>query len=192
MKKLTAFLLGSALLLGGCASKSEKVTITNPVDIQSEPAIMTVYEWIGDEIADFQEITFAESLRLFTEKGSGILYYGYNDCQWCERAVPVLNEAALQTGVTVYYIDVYGPFQPTKDEFDDLMDYIEDTFLEDDKGNKSFFVPLVIGVKNGEITGSHVSLVKSFELKDETSMMDEAQKKELRDIYLDIIKKTAD
>lgn len=194
MKKLTAFLLGSALILGGCGIQGEtgKVTITNPVEINSEPAIMTVYEWIGEEIADFEEITFAESLRMFTEKGSGILYYGYDDCPWCERAVPLLNEAALETGVTVYYIDVYGPFQPTKDQFDDLTYYIESTFLEDDEGSKSFFVPLIIGVKNGEITGSHVSLVKGFELEDENSMMNDAQKKELKDIYLDIIRKTAD
>lgn len=192
MKKLTAFIFSLCILLSGCAHDSSEVTITNPVEMNSDPAIMTVYEWIGEKIADFQEITFAESLRLFTEKGSGILYYGYDDCPFCERAVPLLNEAALETGVTVYYVDIYGPFQPNRDQFDDLLDYIEDCLIEDDKGNKSFFVPLVIGVKNGEITGSHVSLVSSFSLENEESMMDEAQKKELKDIYLEIIKKTAD
>jgi hypothetical protein len=64
--------------------------------------------------------------------------------------------------------------------------------IEDEEGNKSFFVPLVIGVKNGEITDSHVSLVKGFELEDEESMLSDEQKQELKNIYLDIIKKTAD
>ena len=112
MKKLSALLLSLCLLLCGCAKQeTEKVTITNPVDIYSEPAIMTVYEWIGNEIADFQEITFTESLRLFSEKGSGILYFGYDNCPFCERAVPMLNKAALETGVSVYYVDVYAVFR---------------------------------------------------------------------------------
>ncbi len=192
MKKYIAVLFSLCLLLCGCKPKHAKVTITNTVDLDSDPAIMEVYEWIGNEIADFRQITFAESLRLFTEKGSGILYYGYDDCPYCERGIPLLNEAALETGVTVYYIDVYGPFQPTRDEFDDLCDYIEETFIEDKDGNKSFFVPLVIGVKNGEITASHVSLVSDFVLEDEDSMMSDAQKSELKKIYLDIIEKTAD
>lgn len=192
MKKCIAILFSLCLFLCGCASEHAKVTITNTVDLNSEPAIMTVYEWIGDEIADFQEITFAESLRLFTEKGSGILYYGYDNCPYCERGIPLLNEAALETGVTVYYIDVYGPMQPTRDEYDDLVSYIEETFIEDKDGNKSFFVPLVIGVKNGEITASHVSLVSDFTLENEDSMLSDAQKSELKKIYLDIIEKTAD
>jgi len=191
MKKLTTSLLSLALLCG-CGTKSEKITITNPIEMNTEPAIMTVYDWIGETIADFQEITFAESIRLFAEKGSGILYYGYDDCPWCERAVPVLNEAALETGITVYYVDIYGPFQPSRSQFDELLGYIESALIEDEEGNKSFFVPLVIGVKNGEITDSHVSLVKGFELEDEESMLSDEQKQELKNIYLDIIKKTAD
>ena len=193
MKKLSALLLSLCLLLCGCAKQeTEKVTITNPVDIYSEPAIMTVYEWIGNEIADFQEITFTESLRLFSEKGSGILYFGYDNCPFCERAVPMLNEAALETGVSVYYVDVYGVFQPTRKEFDELMGYVDEALIEDEDGGKSFFVPLILGIKNGEITGHHVALVDGFTIENDESQMNDAQKEELKNIYLDIIRKTAD
>jgi predicted bacteriocin transport accessory protein len=193
MKTCKALLISALIALSGCAPKgSDTITITNPIEMNSEPAIMTVYDWIGEEIADFQEITFMESTRLFSEKGSGILYFGYNDCPWCERAVPVLNEAALETGVTVYYVDIYGPFQPTKAQFEELLGYIESTLIEDDKGEKAFFVPAVIGIKNGEITGSHVSLLSDFTLEDEDSQLSDEQKQKLKDIYLDIIRKTAD
>ncbi|MBQ9822915.1 MAG: hypothetical protein IJM63_00335 [Solobacterium sp.] len=193
MKTCRALLLTALLTLSACAPKgSDTITITNPIEMNSDPAIMTVYEWIGEEIADFQEITFKESIRLFSEKGSGILYFGYDNCPWCERAVPLLNEAALETGVTVYYVDVYGPFQPTKEQFDELLDYIEETLIEDDKGEKAFFVPAVIGIKNGEITGSHVSLLSDFTIEDEESQLSDEQKKKLKEIYLDIIRKTAD
>ena len=192
MKKLKALFLGAVIALAGCASKSETYTITNNVDLDSVPADMSVYDWIGDQTGDFQEITFSKALRIFKEKGSGILYFGYDDCPFCERGVPLLNEAVLETGVTVYYIDVYGPFQPTAEEYEELMGYIEEFMIEDSSGAKAFFVPWVIGVKNGEVTASHVSLVPDFVIEDEESQMNDSQKKELREIYMDIIRKTAD
>lgn len=192
MKKLKALFLTAVIALCGCAAKGETYTITNNVDLDAVPADMTVYEWIDGEIGDFQEITFSKALRLFKEKGSGILYFGYDDCPFCERGVPVLNEAVRETGVTVYYIDVYGPFQPTAEEYEELMGYIEEYMIEDSKGNKSFFVPWVIGVKNGGVTASHVSLVSDFSIENEESQMNDSQKKELKEIYLDIIRKTAD
>lgn len=192
MKKILAVLMSAVIVLTGCAKKAEKLTITNPVELNYEPAIMTVYDWIGENIADFREITFAESIRMFEEKGSGILYYGYNDCPFCERAVPMLNEAALETEIPVYYIDIYGPEQPSRDQFDTLLEYIDETLIEQEDGSKGFFVPLIIGVKNGEITGSHVALVSGFSIEDETSQMNDEQKQELKNIYLDIIRKTAD
>ena len=153
---------------------------------------MTVYDWIGDEIGDFREITFAESIRMFSESGSGILYFGYDNCPWCERAIPILNQVVLETGVTVYYIDVYGPIQPDKKEYDTLLEYIDEVLIEDNEGQKGFFVPLVIGVKEGKITGSHVSLVDGFELENEDDQLSDAQKEELKKIYYEIIRKTAD
>lgn len=192
MKKITALLTAAVLCLCGCGTKSETYTITNPVDLNATPADMTVYDWIGDEIGDFQEITFAESIRMFEEGGSGILYYGYDNCPWCERAIPVLNQIVLETGITVYYIDVYGPFQPDKQEFDKLLAYIDEALIEDDKGEKGFFVPLVIGVKNGQMTGSHVSLVDDFKLENDDDQLSDSQKAQLKNLYLEIVRKTAD
>ena len=50
----------------------------------------------------------------------------------------------------------------------------------------------MIGIKNGEITGSHVSLLSDFTIEDEESQLSDEQKKKLKEIYLDIIRKTAD
>ena len=53
------------------------------------------------------------------------------------------------------------------------------------------YVPMVVGIKDGKVVGSHTALVDSFEIKDETSQMNDKQKKELQDIYTDIILKVA-
>ncbi len=197
MKKFlaTAMLLS---ILTGCTKDTtaeesviEPVTITNTVALDSHYADMSPYKWIEGETAHFEEVTLAEANRLYLEGGSGIVYYGYIDCPWCQRAVPLLNEAAREMEVTVYYIDVYGAVQPSKEEYDTFINCIKDT-LDIENGEYAFYVPYIAGVKNGKITGYHVSLLDSFTIENDDSQMDDAQKKELKTIYENIIKETAD
>ena len=67
-----------------------------------------------------------------------------------------------------------------------------DVKTDEETGEKEMYVPMVVGIKDGKVVGSHTALVDSFEIKDETSQMSDKQKKELQDIYTDIILKVAD
>lgn len=192
MKKiLTVFL--AALTLAGCADTSKKyepVTITNPVELETLTPVLDGYEFLEDDEPVFREITLAESVRMFEEKGSGILYYGRVSCFWCQRMVPALNEAAKEMGVEVYYVDVDLP--TSKEAYDALVTHIESIFEINEKtGQGEFKVPEVIGVKNGEITDHHLSLVSSFD-PDKQDVLTGEQYEELKTIYKDIIVKTAD
>lgn len=172
------------------ADSSDKVTITNSVNFTSYQVSMSDYKFLRGSAADFEMITIEESLKMFSEGGSGILYYGYDTCEWCNRAVPELNEVARDMGVTVWYVD--ASIQPSDEVYNELLSYVGDDLKTDDEGNKSFYVPYVLGVKKGQIVGSHISLVDGFDPKDDDDQMSGAQQKELRDIYKDIIEKTAD
>ena len=97
------------------ASSAPEYTITNSVDLVTSEADMTGYQWLYDTDPPFVETTFQESIRMFTEKGSGILYYGRTNCPWCQRAVPVLDDVAQETGVTIYYIDASQPLATAAD-----------------------------------------------------------------------------
>lgn len=195
MKKWIAAILAMGIL-AGCSKPEEishePVTITNTVELKATEADMSPYKWIEGDTADFRETTFAEVNRLFAEGGSGIVYYGYIDCPYCQRAVPLLNEVARDAGVTVYYVDVYGPQQPTREEYNTLISYICDTLGQDENGEYEFFVPYVAGIKNGKVTGFQVSLVESFTLEDKDTQMTDEQKNELRKIFRKIIEETAD
>ncbi len=192
MKKILAVFL-AALTLAGCADTSKKyepVTITNPVELETLTPVLDGYEFLEDSDPVFREITLAESVRMFEEKGSGILYYGRVGCFWCQRMVPALNEAAKEMGVEVYYVDV--DLQTSKEAYDKLVTYIESIFEVNEKtGKGEFKVPEVIGVKNGEITGHHLSLVSSFD-PDKQDVLTDEQYEELKTIYKDIIVQTAD
>ncbi len=176
---------------------SEPVTITNAVDLEllSDHPDMSGYQWLTDPDPAFAEISLKESIRMFSEGGSGILYYGRTGCHWCQRAVPVLNEVAKEKGVTVYYVNVGNQISEDPAEgkmlYDTLCSYI-DVIFEVEDGERLFQIPEVISVKNGEIMGHKLSLTDDFEIKDENSQMNEEQTEEMRNIYRLLMNLAAD
>lgn len=199
MKKILTCLL-AVVLLAGCFNKtdskkntsSDALTITNKVSLTSTKADMKGYKWIRNDVADFQLISLKESLRMFEEGGTGILYYGYDECAWCNRAVPELNEVAKELNLTIYYVDASAKVE--KDDYKKLLEYIDPVLKVNSAGEKGFYVPAVIGVKNGKLAEYHVSLLDSFELSkdDPSKQLSDAQKQELQDIYRNIAKSVAD
>ena len=199
MKKILTCLL-AVVLLAGCFNKtdskkntsSDALTITNKVSLTSTKADMKGYKWIRNDVADFQLITLKESLRMFEEGGTGILYYGYDECAWCNRAVPELNEVAKELNLTIYYVDASAKVE--KDDYKKLLEYIDPVLKVNSSGEKGFYVPAVIGVKNGKLVDYHVSLLDDFELSkdDPNKQLSDAQKQELQDIYRKIAKEVAD
>ena len=193
MKKIV-LILTALLTLVSCGKQEQEVdktvTITNSVELNTYDADMSGYKWLYDSEPAFTEITLEESIRIFKEKESGILYYGYAGCPWCERAVPILNKVAKETGVTVYYINVH--FQTTMEAYNELMTYISPILEKDSEGEPVFKVPEVIAVKDGEITDHHLALVEDFKIENDDSQMSDSQKKELEDIYLNLIQSAKD
>lgn len=199
MKKILTCLL-AVVLLAGCFNKTEgkknassdTLTITNKVSLASTKVDMKGYKWIRNDVADFQLITLKESLRMFEEGGTGILYYGYDECAWCNRAVPELNEVAKELNLTIYYVDASAKVE--KDDYKKLLEYIDPVLKVNSSGEKGFYVPAVIGVKNGKLVDYHVSLLDDFELSkdDPNKQLSDAQKQELQDIYRKIAKEVAD
>ncbi|MCR5229635.1 MAG: thioredoxin family protein [Solobacterium sp.] len=179
------------------AAGSEPVTITNAVDLEVlyDHPDMSGYQWLTDPEPAFVEISLKESIRMFSEGGSGILYYGRTGCHWCQRAVPVLNQIAKEKGVTVYYVNVGSPISDDPAQgrliYDTLCSYI-DVIFEVENGERIFQIPEVISVKNGEIMGHKLSLTDGFEIVDENSQMNEEQTEELRNIYRLLMNLAAD
>ena len=177
MKKIV-LILTALLTLVSCGKQEQEidktVTITNSVELNTYDADMRGYKWLYDSEPAFTEITLD----------------GYVGCPWCERAVPILNKVAKETGVTVYYINVH--FQTTMEAYNELMTYISPILEKDSEGEPVFKVPEVIAVKDGEITDHHLALVEDFKIENDDSQMSDSQKKELEDIYLNLIQSAKD
>ena len=204
----------AAVMLVGCTPTSEgsavntetapaetetpKTVITNQVDIRTlnDPADLSGYQWLEDDEPAFVEISLQESIRMFSEGGSGIVVYSSDTCPWCNRAIPILNEVLKEKGVRAYYIDTNQPIASdavtSMELYNELCGYISSIFETNDEGEPTFQIPEVIAVKDGEIVGHHLSLVDGFVLSDSDVQMDDSQKEELRTIYRELIEACAD
>ncbi len=195
----------TTVLLMGCASstssstssvtstteETEKLTITNDVELTAVKSNLSDYKWVGSEVGDFEETSLKETIRLFDEKGSAVVYYGYPGCQWCERALPELNKVVLKLGVPVYYVN--ASVSPAEEDYERIVECFGDALrMDEETGERAMYVPFVVGIKNGEVVGSHTSLLDSFTIENESSQMNDSQKQELQDIYTEIIEKVAD
>lgn len=195
MKKLLVLLL-SVSLLAGCTAKInqdttnsiEKIDVStlNILDLNATTADMSDYTLLTDTQHVFKQITMEESLRLFDEKGSGVLFYGYKQCGFCQQAVPVLNNAARQMGVDVYYVDVKSQEGNSSEIFEQLINRVED-HLAEENGQKMFYVPQIFVIKDGEIVGEHLSLIDSYDIN--SGDMNEKQRNDLKKIYVQEIDK---
>lgn len=166
--------------------------------LNGEKADMSNYYHLQDDDPAFIEVSMEESHRLYKNKMTGVILYSYEDCPFCNLAVPILNEAAKENDYPVYYVDVYNdelmnlPRTERVAIQDQMMEDIEEILDVDEEGEPEFLVPLVIAVKHGKIIGSHTSLVDNFKPEDISDVMSDEQNERLKKIYMDLIQSVQD
>lgn len=194
MKKLLLafFLIAAAVLFyvdPNQKTVAESVTIVENVELTTETADMSAYG-VDNSDGVFQETALSEALRLFDEKGSGILFLAKPDGTNCMIAAQVLHDAASDLGVKVYYVNTSGEF--SDEDYTTLTEDIKETFVEDANGTSSFAVPDVIAIHNGEITSYHVSLVDGVTVTSDGVTITDAQREQLKEIYQELIVSAGD
>ena len=103
----------------------------------------------------------------------------------------MLNEAAKELGVHVYYIDCNENYDLA--DYNSLTSYIKSTFVTSADGSSAtFYLPDVIAVKNGEITGYHVSLVNGLILSGNETELSEADRVALKNAYIETLSTAKD
>lgn len=209
MKKIIiSLMLISAFILTGCQNKEK----TDAVKFKEE------YENLNNQVVNdkkYLELTIdkknpikyktAEEIVDIIKNKTGIIYLGYPECPWCRNAVPVLLEAAKQTGVNdIYYLNMYDirdkkelkngkvvTVEEGTEGYKKILEALGDkaSVYKDlnDESIKRIYVPLVIFVENGKVVATQESTVESQ--KDPYVKLTEEQEKELLNIYKDNIHK---
>lgn len=146
---------------------------------------------ITDKNPSIKEISLPSAITFFENKYSGVMVFAKPDSRYSQKAFAVLNQAAKDAGVTVYYVDVSRKFYKTDEEFmqyrEKVEEFIDKTYLENPKGGTSLYIPDVMAVKDGAVVDFHVGILEDYDI-DVNPEMTEEQYKKIYNIYADLIK----
>lgn len=176
MKILTLVLI--SLVLVGCSQVESQKASSGCSEEQACAAAETT------QSAQLEPISFDDAIRFFTDKKSGLLYFGFENCPWCQEAVPVLEEAAWVNDIPIHYIqtrDAEGTLLYTDKQKEEILPYIKNYMSNNDEGVLTLYVPLVLVIRDGEVAAGHVGTVDDHDAHERT--MTEEEKQELMIIY---------
>lgn len=88
------------------------------------------------------------------ENGTGVVYLGFPECQWCDQYVVYLNEVAKENGISeIHYYNIREDRSNNSENYQRIVALLEDYLEDDEEGNPRIYVPAVIFMNNGEIVG---------------------------------------
>lgn len=90
----------------------------------------------------------------FLKSKTGIIYFSFPECPWCQAYTPILNDVAKENNIdTIYYYNIKEIRQNNTKEYQQIVDLTKDYLYDDDNGNKRVYVPDVYFVVEGKIVG---------------------------------------
>lgn len=110
------------------------------------------YSSISDDNV-FVYASFDEIIDVL-DGGSGIVYLGFPECQWCNAYVPYLNEVAKSVGISqILYYNIKEDRSSNSENYQKIVNLLDGYLQNDEEGNPRIYVPAVIFVNGGEIVG---------------------------------------
>lgn len=96
----------------------------------------------------------SEEIIKILEHGTGVVLLGFPECPWCQKYVVYLNEVAKELDLEeIYYYNILEDRESNNDTYKKIVSILESYLQYDKEGNKRVYVPLLVGIKNGEIVG---------------------------------------
>lgn len=93
-----------------------------------------------------------EQIVEILRSGTGVVYLGFDECQWCQAYVPILNEAAQEVGVKeIYYFDILQDRKAHTKVYQEIISLLSNHLDKDEQHQPRVYVPDVTIVQNGKI-----------------------------------------
>lgn len=170
MKKIVVLLLISLFFISGCSiKKTDELT----------DAEQFANEYSVEDDNPFKYIDLSQLEELF-ENGTGILFFGNSDDEWCSESVDILTEIFTEEEIEqVYY------FNPTTLDNRDKVLYLINEEIEEVEID-SIKIPSLYIIKDGVIV-DYTEKSLEDDINDMESTNDE-KRKDLKNEYLRLIK----
>ena len=155
------------------------------VPLSGEPSDMSEYILLFDQEHVFYDLDVETMVKAMKDKKTFTAYFGYSSCEWCAEAVPVLNQAAMEYGMEVGYINTRSNPAWEKnteiDNYDMLIENVGEYLEYDSDGVRHLYTPTVFFIRAGKVVGFHEGTVADHNARNR--QMTEEEREELLNIY---------
>lgn len=183
MKKVVYIVLG-ILFLTGCSITPIKELDNNGKRFSEEYSSININE--NNPMVYKTDKEIIEILKT----GTGIIYFGFPECPWCQAAIPVLLESAKELNVEeIYYFNPKEIRENDTDTYKEIVKLLGDNLTADENGNKRLYVPDVYFVSSGKSIGHNFKTVIT-QTDPKANPLTDVQKTELKQTYKELISKT--
>lgn len=177
MKKVVFLLLvGLVLITSGCSVK-KTADISNAERFAAEYSVSKDNPFVYASVDEVLEVL---------KGGTGIIFFGNSDCEWCVETAEILNQALTYKNVDkVYYFNPKDIREKNTEEYQEIIKLLGDNLEKNEKDEEFLYLPDVYFIKNGKIIGHNNDVATMSGTLDE-ALTDE-NKKELKNKFLDLI-----
>lgn len=157
MKKKILTCLSLLLMISGCSSQQTS-SVTSTSETKSEDVILSdIYDNLSSD--NQFDIMLKDDLKTFIEHGTGILYFSFPECPWCQAYIPMLNDVLKEEDARAYYYNIHIDKEEDRDFYDEIAQLLidqnesgnEDVVLYGNDGKPLIYMPLVLFINNGKI-----------------------------------------
>ena len=134
------------------------------------------YYFLEDNQHMLKGLTFQEALKIYDDSSfTGIVFYGYPGCAFCNEALPTLVDVAVSYDQPFYYVNVHmDGYAISEEDLSEFENYAYAYYQDDGQGGKSFFVPTVFAIKDGQILNAHTGLIDGMNIDTSQPLTQEA------------------
>lgn len=151
MKKLLLSLL-SVFVLVGCSTPKTSVSSST-----KEKSLTEQYTDLEDDSAFL--MMEKDKVKTFIEHGTGILFFGYPECVWCQAYLPQLSDVLKENDMQAYYYNIKVDRTNDHDFYEEVVNLLiennasgkEDIVQYDNDGNALIYMPLTLFIDGGKI-----------------------------------------
>lgn len=190
-RKKYKFIIAAALLIGAlavfaaCSGDSGGSASETPDAFGGrEASDVSGYEGMKNYDKDIMlvDTTVAEVAEMMDKGETFAVFASFDNCPWCNLIIPYLNDAAIDAGVHVGYINTrLKPEWSNNMDIDDYDLFVEkfgDWLSEDDDGKLHLYTPDLYFIKNGKVAAHHDGVTPGVE--DPNSGLTPEQEEKLR------------
>ena len=126
------------------------------VPASPQPSDAARFKAAYSRVANDNRFVFAsagEVLEKF-ESGSGLIFLGFQQCPWCQRLAPIVDDAAKAEGLDkIYYLDIRHARETNDATYKKLVEKLKPHLRTDENGQPRVYVPDVTALKDGRVVG---------------------------------------